>query len=374
MEWLISGLMLLVLLVLSGLILVGGRALRSSAGAAPAGEAIRWPPVALIVPVAGASPGLEANLRSLLTQDYPDYQAVLVTRDSEDPATGVIESLILDYPQAALVLSGPARTCGQKNHNLLAGLGVISGSAEILAFCDSNQLAPATFLKELVGPLVRGEAEVISGYHHIIPQDEGFGTLGHAISVLTLYLTKPFKKLNQPWGGATAIKRALFEALNVDRLWAENVVDDVSLAAHLLKSRIPVGLAPGACLHTALGGETLAGWSNWLTRQWLYLKFCLPGTWLAGGLVTHLLLGLVVAAVGYGVLALVRWNFPAQALIALMFLGLLGVLGDSLRSLHPRPAPLKSWLTAFYVAIFMASWCHLRTWWAREIEWRGITY
>lgn len=213
MEWLIPGLMLLVLLVLSGLILVGGRALRSSAGVAPGGEPPRWPPVALIVPVAGASPGLEANLRSLLNQDYPDYQVVLVTRDTEDPATGIIESLILDYPRAALVLSGPARTCGQKNHNLLAGLGVIGESSEILAFCDSNQLAPATLLKELVGPLVRGEAEVISGYHHIIPQDEGLATLGHAITVLTLYLTKAFKRLNQPWGGATAINAIFLRPL-----------------------------------------------------------------------------------------------------------------------------------------------------------------
>ena len=147
-----------------------------------------------------------------------------------------------------------------------------------------------------MGPIVAGKAEVTSGYHQVIAADPGIAALGRAISVLALYLTKGFRRLNQPWGGATAIRRRLFEELAVAQVWAENVVDDVSLAARLVRAGLPVGLARGASLDTPIEDETLAGWRDWLTRQWLYLKFCMPVTWLAAGLLVHLHLALVLLA------------------------------------------------------------------------------
>jgi len=374
MEWFISGAMGLVLLALAWLVLMGGRVLKAGAPADSPREPERWPPAALTMPVAGAAPGLRERLNSLLNQDYPHYRVIFATRDQEDPATAVIQALISGHPQAGHVFSGPAAACGQKNHNLLAGLRTVGEGPEVLAFCDSNQLAPPNFLKELVRPIARGEAAVVSGYHHILPEDYRLPTLGRAISVLTLYLTKPFKRLNQPWGGATAISRSLFDSLGVAKIWAENVVDDVSLAARLIKAKIPVGLAPNACLLTPLAGETFSGWGQWLTRQWLYLKFCLPGTWLAAGLLQHLLAFLVLLAGARCLLALLGLTSAVPALAAALFLTLLTCLGVALRPLHPRPGPLKSWLAAFYAAIFIASWCHLKTWFTQEMHWRGLSY
>jgi ceramide glucosyltransferase len=221
---------------------------------------------------------------------------VFSTRDAQDPVTAVILSLIHRYSRVRHVVSGPARSCGQKNHNLLVAWNLVGQTPEILVFGDSNQEAHPDWLQELVGPVVRGEVEVTSGYQQIIAADSGIAVLGRAVSVLILYLTKGFRRLNQPWGGATAIRRRLFEDLEVARLWGENVVDDVSLAARLVQAGLPVALSPGACLYTPLGSATLADWRDWLTRQWLYLKFYLPATWLAGGLVVHLLLLLVLVA------------------------------------------------------------------------------
>ena len=199
----------------------------------------------MLVPVTGAAAGLATRLTRLLSQDYPDYQVVFSTRDAADPATAIIRSLLPKFPGARHVIAGPARSCGQKNQNLLAAVKLVGRTPEILVFCDSNQEAPAGWLRELVAPLVAGQGEVSSGYHHIIAAEPGIAALGRAISVLTLYLTKAFRRLNQPWGGATAIRRSLFEDLDVARLWAENIVDDVSLAARLVRAGIPVALSPG---------------------------------------------------------------------------------------------------------------------------------
>ena len=259
--------MALVLLALAVLIFVGGRPLRPGARLEVGQITGPWPRVAVLVPVTGAAAGLATRLARLLSQDYPDYQVVFATRDAADPATAAIRSLLPDFPGARHVLAGPARGCGQKNQNLLAAVQLVGRTPEILVFCDSNQEAEAGWLKELVAPIVAGRGEVTSGYHHIIAAEPGGAALGRAISVLILYLTKGFRRLNQPWGGATAIRRSLFESLDVARLWAENIVDDVSLAARLVRAGISVVHLPGgpaSALHSTTrawrAGRT--GWSG----------------------------------------------------------------------------------------------------------------
>jgi ceramide glucosyltransferase len=373
MEVFIIPAMALVLLGLAYLIFAGGRRLRPGT-AAEVSRVTAWPRLALLVPVTGAAAGLKARLEALLSQDYPSYQVVFTTRDAEDPATAVILSLISRHPRARHVVAGPARSCGQKNHNLLAAVHLVGQAPEILVFCDANQSAPPDWLKELVRPIVAGQAQVTSGYHQILAADPGVAALGRAISVLALYLTKGFRRLNQPWGGATAIRRRLFEELAVARVWAENMVDDVSLAARLVQARLPVVLAPGACLDTPIAGETLVGWRDWLTRQWLYLKFCMPLTWLAAGLVVHAHLALVLLAAASLVLAPLGLASGSLALAAALFLAGLTGLGLALRSCHPQPGPWGKWLAAYFAAMVMASWCHLQTLGTMELHWRGIVY
>jgi hypothetical protein len=370
MEGFILGAMGLTLLWLTILIFVGGRPLRGAAGELDG----PWPQVAVLVPVTGATPGLSGRFFRLLSQDYPSYQVVFITRDAGDPATAVIGSLLSNFPRARHVLAGPARSCGQKNQNLLAAVKLVGPTPEILVFCDSNQEAPAAWLRELVAPIIRGEAQVTSGFHHVLAREPGIAVSGHAVTVLAMYLVKGFRRLNLPWGGATAIRRSLFDRLEIAKLWAENVVDDISLGARLRRAGIPVGIPRGANLFRPLSQETSRGWRDWLIRQWLYLKFCLPATWLAGGLLVHLLLALVVLA-GVRLLLLPLGLVPGSAALAgaLFLAGFLG-LGIALRSYHPRPGPMATWLLGYFAAAAMASWCHLKTLFTWEMRWRGIIY
>jgi ceramide glucosyltransferase len=366
--------MALVLLAFAALVRAGSRVLCPEARGREKDPPERWPRLALIVPVAGAPAGLAQRLAALLDQDYPDYQVIFATRDLEDPATRVISSLIWGRSRGRLVVAGPARMCGQKNQNLLAGVRLAGEAPEILAFCDSNQEAPPDFLRKLAAPVARGEGVVTSGYHHIIPGDNRLATWGRAVSVLTLYLTKAVPWLNQTWGGATAIRRETFESLRVAHLWTETVVDDVSLAARLIQARIPVCLSHGADLATKVSGETLASWESWLFRQWIYLKYYLPGSWLAAGILMYLLAGFTLASILQVILAFGGWGTPLTIILSLFFLAGLTSLALALRRLHPCPSPWPLWLAAFLSSVALASWVHLRTCLTQKISWRGKVY
>ncbi len=352
----------------------GAKVIRPGPLEAAAPGAGNLPRAGLVVPAAGRSPALSSAVLSLLSQDYPSYEVVFVTRDPEDPAAAVIREFIDGRPGARLVFAGPTSRCGQKNRNLLRGLDALGDRPEILVFCDATRRAPPHWLRSLVTPVIRREFEVTSGYHHILPSDARLPTLGHACSVLVLYLTKGVPFLNQPWGGGTAIRRRTFERLGARDVWVRNVVDDVSLAALLKKNRVAVGASPGAWVVTPLAGETVGSWTRWLFRQWFYLKVCLPGSWLAAGAACHLLaLGLLasVAGASLGTAGLVPASWTAASWFVLC---LTAGFAIALRSLLPGAIPLIPWLAAVPMTAGAASWSHLRTLFTMEVEWREIRY
>jgi len=334
----------------------------------------RYPRAAVIMPLTGNTPGMKDGLRSILNQQYPNFEVVLVTQDFKDPAMALVREVMSDRKNARHVISGPARRSSQKNHNLLAGLKVLDAAVEILVFCDSGHEAPHHWLNALIRPIVNGNAVMTTCFRRVMPGDWRLGTLAMLITVLTIHLMQSLRFMAQPWGGATAISRRVFHALNVDRVWGENVVDDVSLGARLLKKGHRVYSVPGICLNTDVTGQTIRNLMAWLTRQLLYQKYCYPGAWLAGLPVTCLLIGpLLLSALAFpgSVWGLTSWNLAATGVVyILLFTG----LGLGYRTLAPQAVPLRRWIPAFYAAVLIACGSYIMTWFTDSISWRGISY
>ena len=250
---------------------------RSFPGRAP--EPVVWPAypkVALIVPLTGNSPEMPAALESLLSQPYPNYETILVTRDPEDAAMPLIRELMSRHARVRHLVSGPASACSQKNHNILAGVGALDDTVEILVFCDSTHQAPPNFLGDLIHPIVTGAALITSGFHRIIPGDARIATLGMLQTVLTLHLLHGFAAIALPWGGATAIRRSAFHDYGLAGTLKVNVLDDFPMGLRLLRFGIRAVPVATAILNTDLTGQTRRGWETWLTRQLLYAEILPP--------------------------------------------------------------------------------------------------
>jgi hypothetical protein len=81
---------------------------------------------------------------------------------------------------------------------------------------------------------------------------------------------------------------------------------------------------------------------------------------------------LAVTILLLALLGLVSGTMPTAA--AMLFLAGLVWLGIALRALHPSPGPRLQWLAAFFGAMAMGSWCHLKSVFIKEMHWRGIAY
>jgi ceramide glucosyltransferase len=334
----------------------------------------RFPKVAVIVPLTGNSPEMELALESLLGQFYPNYETILVTRDADESATPLVRELMSRSSRVRHIVSGPADACSQKNHNILAGVKALDGNVEILVFCDSTHQAPPNFLADLIHPLLIGPAVMSTGFHRIIPGDSRVATLGMLQTVLAIHLLHGIHTIVMPWGGATAILKDVFHQYEVEGVLGENVLDDFPLGQRLLRHGHRTKPVATAIMNTDLAGQTKRGWEAWLTRQLLYVKYCMPLTWVASWLIAAVIIGPLVFSVLAGLGGILGWVAPRHALVGLGFLVALTTLGGWLRSLVPVPIPMRRWLLAFYANIFMAFWCYVKTWLTGIIAWRGISY
>jgi hypothetical protein len=366
MDGIVAGLLTVQVLGLAVLLFAGARRIRPR-GEPEGGTA----PVSMIVPVAGWSAATEAGLASLLAQDHPDFEIVLVTEDDADEAVPGIRTLLSVPPVAGCrrrirVTAGPAESCAQKNRNLLAGVAASDSGRPLLVFCDAGHVAPADWLRRLTAPLAAGAATVATGYHHVRASAPTVTFAGRALTVLVLRLLQLVPGLTQPWGGAMAMPRSLFGTLDLAGFWAGQVVDDVSLSRRLRERGLRALPVPDAVVSSPLEKDGLSDWAAWLTRQLFFLKVYFPVAWLIGGLWGYSMALLLASAVW---MAVMSGSVPSLAA-----LGLFAILLGALRRFHPGPGPLLPWALAGWVAVAVACGCHARSGFARRIVWRGITY
>jgi len=67
-----------------------------------------YPPVSVLRPLAGREDNTEANLRSVFTQRYPNFEVLLGIHEESDPAAAIASRVMADFPQvpARLIVAG----------------------------------------------------------------------------------------------------------------------------------------------------------------------------------------------------------------------------------------------------------------------------
>jgi len=351
---------------------------RLATPAPPPAPPSAWPPVRVVLPFAGAASTLETSLDDLAAQAYPDFEIHLACHAGDEAACASAEAWIETQaarggPRVFLARAETARLCSQKNQNLLAALQSPGPADQILVFTDAGYRRPADWLRELVAPIATGQASVTTGYYFAATGTGWRGAL-RPVTATLLFLVQQVPALRQPWGGATALPRRLFDELNVEELWGTHVVDDVVLAQRLGTARIPITGINRPTLLAPASTATGFDWSEWFTRQLAYIRAVQPGVWVGLGI------GFGLLAAGFlwmaGILLRVEFLSSPRWLAGIAGLDgiLLLALGLRLRRLHPAPGSRGAWLTAFFGFILAAPICYLRTVFSRTIRWRGVRY
>jgi len=210
--------------------------------------------VSVIVPVKGNTPTLKANLRSMCSQEYPDYEVIFVAENREDPGAVVARELEKEFVQDPEVLDSGKRPCSiqfyssgplgskdmiAKSHNLLKGVAEAKG--EVLLFTDSDVHHPENWIRELIDPIgetVRGRK--ISASTAIFFIDPvGFLGIFPSLSTNAAAFLASFTRKHQDLpsyasGASMAVLSDVFHKAEVAEAWRRSYNDDLVLAWTLL--------------------------------------------------------------------------------------------------------------------------------------------
>ncbi len=235
--------------------------------------------VALFAPCKGLEAGLKENLRPLFEQDHGDYRLVLVVERADDPACGPIRELMAEYRyvRSRLTVAGLAVTCGQKVHNLLAATAELE-DAEVLAFVDSDARPRRDWLLTLVQHLNHPSAAAATGYRWFVPLKNTLpNLLLHSLNASVAALVGPGRH-HMVWGGAWAIRRDVFESIDLRGHWQGTLSDDLVAARQLARNGKKTEFEP-ACMTVSPIDVSWRQMVEFVRRQYTVARFYTPDWW-----------------------------------------------------------------------------------------------
>jgi hypothetical protein len=368
-------------------LIVLGEALLRLAGLALALRRTALPAVAaegrvvLILPLAGEAPGLEELFAALAAQSLPPARLIVAVEHAEDPAARRAASLAARLPfPVEIVAAGRHDGRGQKNTNLIAALARLPPEAQAVAMFDADIRPPPWWLSALATPLLRGEADLVTGYRWPLP-GEGRGGVA---AELWAALDRGFALMPKPramafaWGGSLAIAPAALARMELPRRLDRTLSDDLTIGAAARELGLRVLRRRALMLPTPTeggAGEIL----GFAVRQFRILRLYRPGWWAAGAAATALALA---AWIALGLQALAGASL-AQAVLAFAMLAGLARLPAQGRIAAilglPRDPPRTAWaqaalaalppLVAAFAAILFAASVR-----PRFIRWRHVDY
>lgn len=330
------------------------------------------PPASVIVPVKGQDDGLRENLAALASQDYPDYELIVVAHSAVDIPPGVLPARV-----RVVLAHGDDPATGEKVQNLRVAVGATRKFSQVFAFADSDGRVTGRWLRALAAPLAEKGVGASTGYRWYAPEPPSFWTLMRGVwDAVALSRLGP-GDCGFAWGGAMAIRKETFYDLDIAACWKNTVSDDYALSAAVRASGLTIAFAPGAMVPSSerIGMRRLFGW---MRRQMTVTRVYNGRLWWMALLAHCFYCGGMAASV---VASIRGFRLAEWALIAQLSPGMLKGLNRATLAKAALPE-YEAWFKRHLWV--HAIWVPLGTWlwlgvlvssvFGNTIRWRGHTY
>ena len=209
----------------------------------------RMPKVSVLVPTRNEERNVESCLRSLLVQEYPDFE-ILVLDDSEDRTPQIVQSLASDT--RLHLLTGSLLPPGWIGKSWACDQLFQAAAGEILLFTDADTRYHPLMLRDAVTALVEGKLDFMS----VIPRQElhtwaerlvipVLAWSLHTFFPIALARRLPIPALAIAAGQFMLFRKTAYAAIGGHRAVRRSVLDDVSLAQRVAKAGLPWSLVDG---------------------------------------------------------------------------------------------------------------------------------
>lgn len=299
---------------------------------------LRLPRVSILLPVREEENNVTACVTSLLAQDYPDWQLIVLDDDSHDATPEALAALARENP-ALQVLKGKRLPEGWLGKNWACQQLAAASDGELLLFVDADTRLEPEALRESVAALEAERADLVS----VFPRQEVL-SWGERLVVpilqwstlsfvpLALAYRWPVSALVTASGQFMLFRRQAYEAIGGHAAVRDQVVEDVALARRITRHGLRWRLLDGSryvhCRMYRGFRQVYEGLSKnlfplfdynapFFTFVWLYLltvfwePFVVLALWRWGVTVTltNVRLALALIALSLPLWAITYWRF-----------------------------------------------------------------
>lgn len=347
------------------------------------------PPATVILCLRGGDPFLSRCIEGILTQDYPNYDLIVMLDHREDPAWPIVEEVVqrLQAKRVRLVpLENPHSTCSLKCSALAQAVELLAPETSFIASLDADTIPHKTWLRELATKLAEPGIGAATGNRWYMPPRCNVGSvvryLWNSAAVPQMYLYRI------GWGGTLAIKMEALRKVNLVDQWLKAFAEDTMTDSRISPSGMRLGFVPSLMM---VNRETceLKGYFNWVIRQLLSAQLHHPRfdmvavhgatTSLVPGI--SLMVGLV--AWGMGSVAHAQMLLGALLIYQVSLLAMLVLLEWAVRRAIAYREAKTAWLSWGMLLMIPPAMLITQVVYAsallvvsriRQVDWRGIRY
>jgi chlorobactene glucosyltransferase len=211
----------------------------------------RWPRVSVLVPARNEERNIEACVTSLLVQDYPDFEVLVLDDHSADGTRPILDRLAAAHPCLRVLDGAPLPDGWLGKHWACHQLGQ-AAAGELILFTDADTRHAPDMLQASVSSLAAERADLVSAF----PQEEVV-SIGERLLVpviaFGLFTFIPIRlvqrlrlaALSVTIGQFMLFRRAAYEAVGGYEAVRGEVVDDISLGRRIIASGMEWRLLDG---------------------------------------------------------------------------------------------------------------------------------
>jgi ceramide glucosyltransferase len=195
------------------------------------------PAVSLLVPLHGAEPGLEENLRAFALQDYPVYQLVLGVARADDPALAIAQRVAAALPDRNVEINvGEVPSArNPKIANVLSMMRLVRHKVLVLA--DSDTRVDPTYVRSVTADLYEPGVGVVTCLFGGVPDGSFSSKLGAMFMneqfIPSVLVNRLFGPTRHCLGPTNAVRSAVLSAIGGFEALASHLADDFMLGNHI---------------------------------------------------------------------------------------------------------------------------------------------
>ncbi|MGC1758962.1 MAG: bacteriohopanetetrol glucosamine biosynthesis glycosyltransferase HpnI [Candidatus Cybelea sp.] len=195
------------------------------------------PPVSLLVPLHGAEPGLEENLRAFALQDYPVYQLVLGVARADDPALAIAQRVAAALPDRNIEINvGEVPSArNPKIANVLSMMRLVRHKVLVLA--DSDTRVDPAYVRSVTADLYEPGVGVVTCLFGGVPDGSFSSKLGAMFMneqfIPSVLVNRLFGPTRHCLGPTNAVRSAVLSAIGGFEALAPHLADDFMLGNHI---------------------------------------------------------------------------------------------------------------------------------------------